>query len=76
MKQLYLVWYVVETGSDLWWLWTIMWMKTEWKSTRFWSQQITTEKINLPKIYSILARKENVWIAKITILWISLLPSD
>lgn len=76
MKQLYLVWYVVETWDDLWWLGAIMWMNAKWKSFRFWSQQITTEKINLPKIYSIMAKKENVWISKITILWISLLPNN
>lgn len=76
MKQLYLVWYVVQKGSDLWWLWAMMWMSWEWPSYKFWNQKITTEKINLSKIYKIIANKENVWVITITILWISPLPNE
>ena len=61
---------------ELWELWAMMWM---WKweiSYKPWNQKIKTVKINLPKIYQIVARKENTWVANITILWISLLDDS
>lgn len=78
MKE-YLVWFVIKTISNEYWVWrTQEFMKTMWlwnywdkEEFKFANLRIKTDKIVLPKIYEYISKKQNCNIWNITILWIS-----